>query len=104
MSLEEKLDALIEDNEDEEVEAEEVEGDAGEEPAEPNDEGEHEGEFNQHDFLEKLMDSINCPKTAADIGIDEAIVPMSFVTAKDIRDKYVLPRLAWDLGIAEELI
>lgn len=55
MSLEEKLDALIEDNEDEEVEAEEVEGDAGEEPAEPSDEGEHEGEFDQHDFLEKLM-------------------------------------------------
>ena len=55
MSLEEKLDALIEDNEDEEVEAEEVEGEAGEEPVEPSDEGEHEGEFNQHDFLEKLM-------------------------------------------------
>lgn len=55
------------------------------------------------DFLEKLMDSINCPKTAADIGIDEAIVPMTFVTAKDIRDKYVLPRLAWDLGVIDEL-
>ncbi|MBE6601313.1 MAG: sn-glycerol-1-phosphate dehydrogenase [Ruminococcaceae bacterium] len=54
-------------------------------------------------FLEKLMDEINAPKTAADIGIDESLVPMSFVTSKDIRDKYVLPRLVWDLGIMDEL-
>ena len=55
------------------------------------------------EFLDQLMTDIHAPKTAADIGIDESIVPMTFVTSKDIRDKYVLPRLAWDLGIIDEL-
>lgn len=55
------------------------------------------------EFLDQLMTDIHSPKTAADIGIDESIVPMTFVTSKDIRDKYVLPRLAWDLGIIDEL-
>lgn len=55
------------------------------------------------DELEALMDRIQAPKTAADIGIDETLVPMSFLTSKDIRDKYVLPRLAWDLGVIDEL-
>jgi len=62
-----------------------------------------EEELPSAEFLEKLMDSIHAPKTASDIGIDEELVPMSFVTAKDIRDKYVLPRLAWDLGVIDEL-
>ena len=53
--------------------------------------------------LEKLLDSIGAPKTAAEIGIDEAIVPATFRFTKDIRDKYVLSRLCWDLGVLDEL-
>ena len=53
-------------------------------------------------FLYDLMERIQAPKTAADIGIDEAILPLTFKTSKDIRDKYVLPRLFWDLGILDE--
>ena len=51
----------------------------------------------------EILDTIEAPKTAAEIGIDEAIVPMTFKASKDIRDKYVLPRLAWDLGVIDEL-
>lgn len=53
--------------------------------------------------IDKLLTRIGAPKTAEDIGIDPAVLPMTFHATKDIRDKYVLSRLAWDLGILEEL-
>ena len=49
--------------------------------------------------LEKLFDKIGAPKTLEEIGVDEAILPLTFEATKDIRDKYVLSRLCWDLGI-----
>ena len=52
---------------------------------------------------EKLFDRVNLPKTLEEIGLDSEILPMTFKSAKDIRDKYVLPRLCWDLGIIEEI-
>lgn len=54
-------------------------------------------------YIEFLLDSIGCPKTPEDIGIDPAILPMTFKASKDIRDKYVLSRLCWDLGIIDEI-
>ena len=53
--------------------------------------------------IDRILDVVNAPKSASEIGIDEAIVPMTFKASKDIRDKYVLPRLAWDLGVIDEL-
>ena len=38
-----------------------------------------------------------------EIGLEEEILPLTFKSAKDIRDKYVLPRLCWDLGIIDEI-
>ena len=52
--------------------------------------------------LEILFDAVGLPKTAGEIGIEESILPMTFLAAKDIRDKYVLPRLCWDLGLLDE--
>jgi hypothetical protein len=52
---------------------------------------------------EKLLKAMEMPLKAEEIGIDENIIPMTFEAAKDVRDKYVLPRLAWDLGIMDEL-
>lgn len=54
--------------------------------------------------LSALLDTIDAPKTLQEIGIDEALLPTIFRATKDIRDKYVLSRLAWDLGIEEELL
>lgn len=54
--------------------------------------------------FEKILDTIKCPKTVEEIGIDRSILPMTFKSAKDIRDKYVLPRLMWDLGILDETV
>lgn len=54
-------------------------------------------------WMEALLDKIEAPKSAADIGISPEDVPMTFKVTKDIRDKYILSTLAWDLGILEEL-
>ncbi len=54
--------------------------------------------------LETLLDTINAPKTLDEIGISEDSLPMIFKATKDIRDKYVLSRLMWDLGIIEEMV
>nr|MBQ4319702.1 sn-glycerol-1-phosphate dehydrogenase [Clostridia bacterium] len=54
--------------------------------------------------LEKLLDTIDAPKTMADINLDESILGMTVKASKDIRDKYVLPRLMWDLGILDEML
>lgn len=54
--------------------------------------------------LENLLDAIEAPKSLPEIGVEEALFPMIFRCAKDIRDKYVLPRLLWDLGVLEEVL
>ena len=54
--------------------------------------------------LEKLFDNVGLPKTMAEIELSEEILPLTFKSAKDIRDKYVLPRLCLDLGIVDEII
>ena len=54
--------------------------------------------------LEKLFDTIKLPKEPKEIGISNELIPMTFKASKDIRDKYVLSRLAWDLGILEKII
>lgn len=54
--------------------------------------------------IEELLDLIGAPKTCEEIGIDSSLMPMTFKASKDIRDKYVLSRLCWDLGILDELV
>ena len=54
--------------------------------------------------LKQLLDSIEAPKTLEDIGISAELLPIIFKATKDIRDKYVLSRLAWDLGILDEIV
>lgn len=54
--------------------------------------------------IEALLDTIDAPKSLSAIGIDENLLPSVFQATKDIRDKYVLSRLAWDLGIIDEIV
>ena len=53
--------------------------------------------------LGAIYDALGLPKTLQSIRIPESEFSMIFKTTKDIRDKYVLSRLAWDLGILDEL-
>lgn len=54
--------------------------------------------------MENLLDKIGAPKTAEEIGVSTHLLGTSFQATKDIRDKYVLSRLAWDLGVLDELV
>lgn len=54
--------------------------------------------------LDAVLDAIDAPKTLAQIGVDQGLRPMLFRCTKDIRDKYVLSRLFWDLGVLDEMI
>lgn len=51
----------------------------------------------------KLMDTVGISRDLNAIGVDRKAAQITFRATKDIRDKYVLSRLAWDLGILEEL-
>lgn len=53
--------------------------------------------------LERLMASIGLPADLSSLGMDPTCLAMTFRATKDIRDKYILSRLAWDLGVLEEL-
>ncbi|MBQ8512780.1 MAG: sn-glycerol-1-phosphate dehydrogenase [Clostridia bacterium] len=48
--------------------------------------------------LAKFMKDIGHPTTGEEIGLTEEDMADAFFMAKDIRDKYVLGRLLWDLG------
>ena len=54
--------------------------------------------------LEALLDTIGAPKTLSQIGTEDNMFPVIFRATKDIRDKYVLSRLCWDLGVLDEIL
>jgi glycerol-1-phosphate dehydrogenase [NAD(P)+] len=47
------------------------------------------------------MESIGCPASLEEMGLDPSLLPMTLKASKDIRDKYILSRLLWDLGILD---
>ena len=51
----------------------------------------------------KILNTIGISTDLSTIGVDTECARTSFKATKDIRDKYVLSRLAWDLGILDEL-
>ncbi len=53
--------------------------------------------------VENMLSSIEAPKSIEEIGMDKSILPMTLMATKDIRDKYILSRLLWDLGVLDEV-
>ena len=53
--------------------------------------------------LAGILDTIGISKELQSVGIDRITAAMTFKATKDIRDKYVLSRLAWDMGILDDL-
>ena len=53
--------------------------------------------------LAKMLDTLGISKDLQTIGVDHQTAKMTFKATKDIRDKYVLSRLAWDLGVLDDL-
>ena len=62
-----------------------------------------EEELPSSEEISKLLDSIGISTNLNAIGVDTECARMTFKATKDIRDKYVLSRLAWDLGILDDL-
>ena len=62
-----------------------------------------EEELPSMEVLSQLLDTIGISKDLSTLNIDSEVAKMTFQATKDIRDKYVLSRLAWDLGIMDEL-
>ncbi len=54
--------------------------------------------------LSNLLTRMDMPQTVEDLGIPRGQFPEIFRATKDIRDKYVLSRLAWDLGVLDRLL
>ena len=54
------------------------------------------------DTLAQLFTTLGLPQNVCDLEPDVSLLPNVFKATKDIRDKYVLSRLLWDLGIIEE--
>ncbi len=53
--------------------------------------------------LGEILDTVGISRDLNTIGVDSSIAKMTFKATKDIRDKYVLSRLAWDLGVLDKL-
>ncbi len=50
-------------------------------------------------WLENLLRSLGAPCSVTEFGLSEEIVKPTFRFTKDIRDKYILSSLAWDMGV-----
>ena len=53
--------------------------------------------------IEKILDTIGICGDPQALSVSKKQQKLSFKATKDIRDKYVLSRLAWDLGILDEI-
>jgi glycerol-1-phosphate dehydrogenase [NAD(P)+] len=51
-----------------------------------------------------LWKGLGGPISLEDIGVDNVLLPQIFSATKDIRNKYCLSFLAWDLGLTDELL
>lgn len=60
-------------------------------------------ELPTYQTMADILDTVGISKDLQSIGVDSQTARLTFQATKDIRDKYVLSRLAWDLGVLEEL-
>lgn len=53
--------------------------------------------------LSQVLNTIEAPQTVEDLSVEEPKLKETFVASKDIRDKYIISRLLWDIGELDEL-
>ncbi len=61
-----------------------------------------DAELPEIEFVEDVLRTIGAPLSADEIGLGDRLGDTLEAT-KDIRDKYVLSRLLWDLGVLDEM-
>ena len=50
-----------------------------------------------------ILKDMDAPVCAADLGIDREMTRDCIVVAKEVRNRYTLLQLLWDLGLLEEM-
>lgn len=53
--------------------------------------------------IARILHTIGVSTDAQDLGLDKETLKLTFMATKDIRNKYVLSHLAWDMGVLDEL-
>ena len=54
-------------------------------------------------MLEGILGDLEAPVSPAQLEIDRYMVKDSVMVAKEVRNRYTLLQLLWDLGILEEM-
>lgn len=62
-----------------------------------------EEELPAAESMKALLDTIGAPSSASEIGLPEEETALTFRVTRDIRDKYILSSLAWDMGETETI-
>lgn len=55
------------------------------------------------EYLLTLLKDIGCPALPADIGVDDAVLKDTFLYCKEIRARYTVLQMVYDLGLLDEL-
>ena len=53
-------------------------------------------------YVEKLLRSLGAPARPSEIGVDDALLRDTFLYCKEIRPRYTLLQMLWDLDLLEE--
>lgn len=60
-------------------------------------------EMPSHEEIIRILKKAGLPVTPKELGVDKKIIPDGTVYAKEVRNRYTVLQLAWDLGILEEM-
>lgn len=55
------------------------------------------------DVVREALVSLDAPYKPSQIGVDDELLSNSIIVAKEVRDRYTLLQLLWDLGLSEQL-
>ena len=53
--------------------------------------------------LANLLKGLSAPATPAEIEVEGEMLKRTFLYCKEVRDRYTIFQLAWDLGLLDEL-
>mgnify|MGYP000655500191 CR=1 FL=1 len=53
--------------------------------------------------IEKMLSELDAPINPVQVGVDSAMVAEGVLSAKELRDRYTLYQLLWDLGLLDDM-
>lgn len=55
------------------------------------------------DYIKQLLTSVNCPSSPSEIGLSSDDLRKTLLYCKEVRPRYTILQLVWDLGLIDEL-